>query len=1117
MKNFITTVAAFVAATTTYTAQAQSEWQPDEDVTQYLEWGAYDGTSKGDDVWVTEGLASGGFNYDGTNHEWEFFNEPAGATIYQIFNLPAGYYQFNVQAFYRGDNWQTLYWNGDETSGSEFFVSSGDYDGDGNFVVTRENFTPIVNIASSEVTGGRLYEEYNADGGLNWPSDMEYTPAGKDVSYYTPNSMTGARYYFDAGYYNDGNVIKFIQTEDGPVKLGIRKNKNTVGNDWCLWTNFTATYLGEAGEAVKMELAREKFETVRMKAESLEDFYADYPALQALYQDAKDEYVEKADNAETVEEIEAATEGIEQIIETYKTYKKDAESLKNVIGLSEQLAEATDYPGKPGFETAIADAKKVCNDGEPEITVVKEPTDYAKAVNTLGSARADYVMSIGPSATGAYDFTNVVAYPWFCDYKYNPTYNKDTKTWEYADEVINGTDDLQGWGNIGEGNMADERDDNGTNVKMFNVAKNVTIGTDAEATLRWYQTGTADWNRYVPYWNMKLTSAKHWATPSNDRHIVAQNVVGLPDGYYTLTGMGITWSNEWGGSNADVKMGIFVNNGEKTIDSQETVKKSGWWGVQGNQSEWSTFTIGMFEVKDGKANLGFFNNGFGAFTGLQLTYYGSTPNFTAMISEQVEEVKARIPEELILAGDQTAVNAILDEIPAEIVGFDAYEAALASLSSAKSYIQTATDYINNNDVTAKASELQAKYEAESPEALALDPVIVASMEIFNGENTTYKDIQNFSADIDAYQHYLNTEANLAQEIGTAEMKAKIAEQLGALNSEMADAEKLQGYEQELAAIRTNKILSDLNIDKASESNPVDITALLTNPSFTNKNTGWDGDITVDEKLQSAERYNTNFDISQTLHALPAGAYEVHVKAFYRDGGIANAFKHIYEADDAENVYAPNVKFYANANTSDIVSICNMDAQFTDRSFTSFVYKQEELEEGVYKDLYERCEETSSINEETGETEYKVTSWQETLLDDGTVNETEANDAWIYDAWNIDGENRYFYPNSMRGATARFQNDGGAYTNTVQTMVGEDGILKIGLKKDTTIGDDWCMFDDFKLFYLGKDIPSAINGTTGNNAQVQQIFTADGRQTKSMQKGLNIVKMSDGTVRKVMVK
>ena len=39
----------------------------------------------------------------------------------------------------------------------------------------------------------------------------------------------------------------------------------------------------------------------------------------------------------------------------------------------------------------------------------------------------------------------------------------------------------------------------------------------------------------------------------------------------------------------------------------------------------------------------------------------------------------------------------------------------------------------------------------------------------------------------------------------------------------------------------------------------------------------------------------------------------------------------------------------------------------------------------------------------------------------------------------------------------------------------------------------------------------------NNADVRDIYDANGRQTDSARKGMNIIRMSDGTVRKVMVK
>ncbi len=47
--------------------------------------------------------------------------------------------------------------------------------------------------------------------------------------------------------------------------------------------------------------------------------------------------------------------------------------------------------------------------------------------------------------------------------------------------------------------------------------------------------------------------------------------------------------------------------------------------------------------------------------------------------------------------------------------------------------------------------------------------------------------------------------------------------------------------------------------------------------------------------------------------------------------------------------------------------------------------------------------------------------------------------------------------------------------------------------------------------------TGISGTQADKVKVTKTYTIDGRETNGTVKGINIVKMSDGTVKKVMVK
>lgn len=59
----------------------------------------------------------------------------------------------------------------------------------------------------------------------------------------------------------------------------------------------------------------------------------------------------------------------------------------------------------------------------------------------------------------------------------------------------------------------------------------------------------------------------------------------------------------------------------------------------------------------------------------------------------------------------------------------------------------------------------------------------------------------------------------------------------------------------------------------------------------------------------------------------------------------------------------------------------------------------------------------------------------------------------------------YVPNTMEQTASYFRL--GLYKNTVTALVGEDGKLKIGLKKSASIGSDWTIFDNFTLRYLGQ--------------------------------------------------
>ena len=80
--------------------------------------------------------------------------------------------------------------------------------------------------------------------------------------------------------------------------------------------------------------------------------------------------------------------------------------------------------------------------------------------------------------------------------------------------------------------------------------------------------------------------------------------------------------------------------------------------------------------------------------------------------------------------------------------------------------------------------------------------------------------------------------------------------------------------------------------------------------------------------------------------------------------------------------------------------------------------------------------------------------------------SEPSSEWVDGAWETGGGwwggNRTYFPNTMESARVWF--DEGKYWNTMEFEA--DGNFRIGLKTDSYQGNNWCIFDNFKVEYYG---------------------------------------------------
>ena len=329
-----------------------------------------------------------------------------------------------------------------------------------------------------------------------------------------------------------------------------------------------------------------------------------------------------------------------------------------------------------------------------------------------------------------------------------------------------------------------------------------------------------------------------------------------------------------------------------------------------------------------------------------------------------------------------------------------------------------------------------------------------------------KDFTEIRAIVAAMVDYTEAAENLnsaVEEYGD-EASAEALKKYNEVSSKSVDA--LNSTEIKALIEEINKVASMLkvpNTDGASDSNPIDVTRVIVNPSFDTIDdfTGWTGDSfgAGGTKSTCAERYNMNYDTYQDLAGLPAGTYKVTVSAFYRQGSIANDYKAFKEGDKS--------------------------------NYNAYLYA---LGEG------DSCKAPIMS------------------LSAGAVAGSEAPAGGV----DVGEDSGLSVPNSMEAFTN--WKEAGFYLptdefNTVIVKVGENGKLRIGVKKTVKLDTDWSVFDDFTLTYYGANSskPVSIEGTEVAESDAAPIITTlSGVRVKSLVKGINIVKMGNKTI-KVNVK
>jgi hypothetical protein len=255
-------------------------------------------------------------------------------------------------------------------------------------------------------------------------------------------------------------------------------------------------------------------------------------------------------------------------------------------------------------------------------------------------------------------------------------------------------------------------------------------------------------------------------------------------------------------------------------------------------------------------------------------------------------------------------------------------------------------------------------------------------------------------------------------------------------------------------------------ETASDNNPKDFTGVIVNPDYEIDNNGWSGTAASrNSDACNVEIFGSNFDYYQDILDLPAGTYQLTVQGFYRAGGADADYKAFTENAELLN----HAFIYAMTSLNGDTAIASKPMKRLAAEATS------EYDLGYLPDGY-------------------VYAAAET--------EEGAGDGWIV-------------CNTMGTAGEEFYND--KYLNeNVTFKLSEGAKLRIGLKKEVNIENNWTIWDNWHLTYFGKESSLTPDGDasgieTVNQATTMKIeyFTLDGRKTTRAQKGIMIQKMTLG--------
>ena len=613
------------------------------------------------------------------------------------------------------------------------------------------------------------------------------------------------------------HTIEFTPTSEFTMEFGFESVGGSGSNPYlCI----DGIKLYKIGEADPIDLLRSDFQDAVAECEELAGKASgeNFMGLSGYLSDYAMEIDDLSGSTDQAE-LEASLKEVNARMVEIRNAMAELANLNAALTRMDDLLQSTSMPGKAELEAAY---QKILNYKE------KDPEEGADIIAQIMGAVAEsedaikayYLSQVATaSAENPADLTIFIQHPWFIETSAEPTLTDEA--WVFPNEINEET----GESNYTEGS-ASSPDLNSTGWYVAGAG-------GGDQRLNW-QRGRSCWNA----WNSGFTTTV----------AVAQDIEGLPNGYYTVSADLITQSGYANGTQR-----VFAKSIAETKTSTKALEGEGW-----DYNEWETvamsaddkvlvvdgkLTIGAQGTGDGNASAGWF-----LATNFHLYYLGEAPAEAVKGAFDAKVAAANeMAGQIKFKADQKALNDSIAKFGAMTEYIEALNGLTAAMTEGQKSLDKYEEYIPEDgtiegktiptvQATLKENGGDGYGEAEDIVKFAYDYVV----NWVKNDTASYVD---FDAQVDLLKNYLNTytpvynnaaaTAQTAAEKGKAAIENLMAAQKAELISEMKDLATVNAF---VEALNDVVALADKQ-SIVDDPNATDYTAFIKNPKL-EAETGW---------------------------------------------------------------------------------------------------------------------------------------------------------------------------------------------------------------------------------------------------------------------------------------